>query len=120
MRVLFKLALVLWLALGGCVSDVPSSGPEIDLGSAPLPSVPEDGHALALDLGGSLPDLHADRPATQKIDKGHVPALDGSSGPTLPNFSLTDINPKSPTYKQKRTLSAVRGTVVVLYFGDFT
>ena len=44
------------------------------------------------------------------IAKGHKP----------PDFTMTDGNPASPSFGEARTLSAMEGTVVALYFASFT
>ena len=48
-----------------------------------------------------------------------APALAADGGPPPSLFTLTDINPASPTYNEGRSLVAVHGTVVVLYFVSF-
>jgi len=35
------------------------------------------------------------------------------------DFSLTDVNPDSPTYQQTRALSGMRGKVAVVYFVSY-
>jgi hypothetical protein len=35
------------------------------------------------------------------------------------DFSLTDVNPDSPTYQQTRALSETHGKVVIVYFVSY-
>ena len=35
------------------------------------------------------------------------------------DFSLTDVNPDSPTYQQARALSETHGKVVIVYFVSY-
>ena len=43
-----------------------------------------------------------------------------AAGPVPSDFTLTDLNPSSPTTGEARTLSAMAGTVVVIYFVSYT
>jgi hypothetical protein len=56
---------------------------------------------------------------------GLLAACEGDPGGAVdpypaPDFTLSDLNPTSPTYLEQRSLSEARGSVVALYFGSFT
>jgi hypothetical protein len=44
----------------------------------------------------------------------------GAAGVILPDFTMVDINPASPTFEQARSLSDANGKVLMLYMVQFT
>ena len=45
---------------------------------------------------------------------------DDGSCDRAPDFTLTDLNPASPTYMEDRTLSDMVGKVVLIYFANYS
>lgn len=73
--------------------------------------------------GGSDDDAITDT-GTEVADGSEEPTLDVAeedAGPVpAPDFTLTDINPNSPTFGDERSPSREAGKVLIVYFANYT